>query len=99
MDSPSRVCGRCGKTYKGNECCPYIKDPQNYKPYNKKSWRRISKRFLNSHPICMDCGYRLATDVHHIEKHAGDINKLLVTDEKLMALCKTCHAIRTGKGE
>jgi 5-methylcytosine-specific restriction endonuclease McrA len=50
----------------------------------------------------MDCQVqgviRPATDVHHVAKIANH-PELRLDPLNLMALCRACHATRTGKGE
>jgi 5-methylcytosine-specific restriction protein A len=62
-------------------------------------WRKFRKWFLSRHPLCTDCtGTRSATEVHHIQKLV-DAPQLKCVEDNCMALCHSCHSVRTGKGE
>lgn len=65
-------------------------------------WQRESKRYLESHPLCVQCmketppRYTKATVVDHIIPHRGD--KTLFWDRSnWQALCKRCHDSKTGR--
>jgi len=62
-------------------------------------WRRLSKLYLQSHPLCIECNRqgRLveATAVDHIVPHRGD-PKLLWDQRNWQPLCKKCHNTKTG---
>lgn len=62
------------------------------------TWRRIRLRFLQEHPLCVDClrhGQTVpATEVDHIKpKRIGGTDEW----ENLQPLCKTCHSVKTGR--
>lgn len=67
-----------------------------------RSWRHYRLAYLRSHPLCVDCKQQgrvtPATDVHHIVKRSDD-PELAFQDENCMALCHSCHSIRTRRGE
>lgn len=71
------------------------------KPYNA-AWRKISKQFLVSHPLCENCKkngkYTKATVVDHIIPHRGD-PELFWDSNNWQALCKSCHDKKTLKEE
>ena len=61
-------------------------------------WRKASKRFLQTHPLCVRCmaegKYMRATVVDHIKSHRGD--PTLFWDEgNWQSLCKKCHDRKT----
>ena len=64
--------------------------------YNTRRWRRLSAKIRKENPICMNenCIF-LSDDVDHIMpiKEGGAI----WSDKNLMALCKSCHAIKSAK--
>lgn len=65
-------------------------------------WRRESKAWLDRHPFCADCDragrIRLASLVDHIVPHRGNM-KLFWDRGNWQSLCKTCHGVKTGRGE
>ena len=67
--------------------------------YNN-AWRRASKQFLLSHPLCEECRkderYTKATVVDHVIPHRGD-QKLFWDRGNWRALCKRCHDRKTGR--
>jgi 5-methylcytosine-specific restriction endonuclease McrA len=69
-----------------------------------RRWRRFRGVFLAAHPLSEDCeakGYATpATEVHHEHKRSLDVDGEHWFDpEHCRALCKSCHSIRTGRGE
>jgi 5-methylcytosine-specific restriction protein A len=61
--------------------------------YGRK-WQRLSRRFLDKHPLCIRCTelgrVGAATVVDHIKPHKGDV--LLFWDAgNWQALCKSHH--------
>jgi 5-methylcytosine-specific restriction protein A len=70
--------------------------------YRRARWRRLRAVVLADRPLCEDCteAGRItpATDVHHtIARKACPDRDLDYTN--LRALCASCHAIRSGRGE
>ena len=69
--------------------------------YNKR-WEKFRIRYLQKHPLCMDCKaeHRLepSTEVHH-KKKLRDYPELKYAENNLMALCHQCHSKRTARGE
>lgn len=66
-----------------------------------EQWLKFRARYIIDHPLCTDC---LSTDqitpareVHHIHKLRDGGAKFDINN--VMALCSSCHAKRTGKGE
>ena len=61
-------------------------------------WRRLSKLFLLSHPLCVECQregrYVKATVVDHIRPHRGD-PELFWDPSNWQALCKHHHDVKT----
>lgn len=58
-------------------------------------WQRISKRYLQEHPLCVRCG-RPAQVVDHIVPHRGR-EQLFWDESNWQALCKPCHDKKTGE--
>ena len=67
--------------------------------YNHK-WRKVSKQYLQSHPLCVQClkegRYTAATVVDHIKPHRGD-SALMWDRNNWQALCKSCHDKKTWR--
>lgn len=66
------------------------------------AWSLASKRWLDEHPLCVECMRRLltvaATVVDHIIPHRG--NRRLFWDRtNWQSLCETCHNKKTGGGQ
>ena len=63
------------------------------------AWRKASKQFLRSHPLCAECmrqgKYTKATVVDHIVPHRGD-RDLFWDRNNWQALCKRCHDYKTA---
>jgi 5-methylcytosine-specific restriction protein A len=64
------------------------------------TWRKLRRMHLAQEPLCHDCKQRgvitVGVDVHHIlAKRDGGDNSA----DNLMTLCKSCHSVRTGRGE
>lgn len=72
---------------------------QTDKIYNSR-WRKISHRYLRSHPFCVEClkqgRYTKATVTDHIVPHRGN-PKLMWDEHNFQALCKRCHDNKTLK--
>lgn len=65
-------------------------------------WQRFRGWFMARHPLCADCeeaGLIVAMEeVHHIRK-VKDFPELRLVESNCRGLCKTCHSIRTRRGE
>lgn len=65
-------------------------------------WRKLAAAFLEAFPLCHDCRLQgkvaAAEEVHHKQKIA-EHPELRLSWDNLMALCKSCHSVRTGRGE
>jgi len=76
---------------------PEYTRPASSRGYSSK-WRRISKQYLESHPLCESCRkkgiYTKATVVDHIVPHRGD-QKLFWDQTNWQPLCKKCHDKKT----
>ena len=88
----------CETLVHGSRCSKHKKrivhrDPDRQRLYDR-TWRKIRQSYLADHPwcdICLTNGlYVPATDVHHIDRHAGDVNKFY--NSPLQALCHACHS-------
>ena len=67
--------------------------------YDRRMWRdEIRPQQLAREPLCRTCAKRgvitAATEVDHIEPHAGDM-ALFRDPENLQSLCKSCHSLKT----
>jgi hypothetical protein len=66
---------------------------------NSPAWRRCSKSFLASHPLCSDCQTRnrlvAATQTHHTR---GDDMEFAFDESTFVALCRECHS-RITRGD
>jgi 5-methylcytosine-specific restriction protein A len=64
------------------------------------AWQKARKRFLFSHPLCVEClkegRYVKATDVDHIIPHRGD-QALFWDESNWQALCHRCHSRKTRR--
>jgi 5-methylcytosine-specific restriction protein A len=65
-------------------------------------WRAFRARVLYERPICEDCadaGYiRAARELHHVVA-LRDAPRRRLDDSNVRALCSSCHAKRTARGE
>lgn len=90
-----RVCDRCGPKRKPNK-------KQKDRPHNNRRWYAHSRAYLRDNPLCVDClsegRTTLSTETHHIAK-ARENPDMMYDDANLMALCRNCHSVRTGRGE
>lgn len=79
----------------------YKRPQREFKNYYGRGWQKVRSLHLTLEPWCNDCLknniYSIATDVHHIQKHSGDM--FLFVTSPLMSLCHSCHAKRTKAGE
>lgn len=64
---------------------------------NSSQWTRFRRWFLSRHPLCSDCG-EAANVVHHVAKRV-EAPRLAYVEDNCMALCETCHNVRTARGE
>ena len=69
-----------------------------------RRWRAFRLAYLVEHPLCEDCKaigrITSATEVHHLIRRCDDPDGRHWFDpEQLVALCKPCHSVRTGRGE
>ncbi len=65
--------------------------------YRTTAWRRFRKWFLARHPVCWDCEHA-ANEVHHVQRREQRPD-LAYEETNCMALCASCHAKRTRRGE
>lgn len=96
-DCPELV--ETGKLYcdKHKTMHPEINERVGKKLYSGR-WRKMSKAYLQSHPLCAECmkkgKYTKATVVDHIIPHRGD-QKLFWDQSNWQSLCKPCHDRKT----
>ena len=76
--------------------------PNSHQRGYTRTWRRLRAAHLAEHPLCVECERRgivtMATDVHHRERHHGDMAKVL-DPALLVSLCHQCHSRATARGE
>jgi 5-methylcytosine-specific restriction protein A len=74
----------------------FVRDTERQRLYGRL-WRQRRVSWLAEHPWCEDCRehdvYRAATDVHHVIRHEGDIEKFMTGP--LQSLCHGCHSRKT----
>jgi len=67
-----------------------------------RTWRRFRESFLAGHPTCSDCcdagRVTQALEVHHV-RPVEEYPELRLVTANCMALCRSCHARRTRRGE
>lgn len=68
--------------------------------YRRAKWRRLRAQVLERDRYeCRVCGQvTLDVDVDHIERHGGSEEKFYNINN-LQVLCRSCHAVKTGRGE
>ena len=91
-DKPGRMCTRCGYVVEARHRCGTTKE----RGYDS-AYRRYRLWFLRANPLCTDCG-KSANEVHHVRK-ISVAPELRLVPGNCMALCKSCHVIRTQRGE
>ena len=70
--------------------------------YNRKWWKQARKRILERDGLCQSClikgRTRAAVDIDHKTpwKKTGNF---FVDDDGLQGLCRSCHSLKTGRGE
>lgn len=92
-------------TYRGR-CQAHATERDRYRGSRQErgydaDWERFRKWFLSIYPLCLDCRIagkvQMATDVHHLHKLADGGARL--DPDNCMALCHSCHSVRTERGE
>lgn len=63
--------------------------------YNSSRWRKASKEYLKSNPVCAKCG-QPATEVHHVIPHRGD-ESVFWAESNWQGLCHMCHVEETKR--
>jgi 5-methylcytosine-specific restriction protein A len=86
--------GYCSK----HDAAQVIRDPNRRRLYDRE-WRKVRALQLSREPWCAQClkdgQYVEATDVHHIERHEGDVVKFKTG--RLQSLCHRHHSAETAK--
>jgi len=78
--------------------CPvHGNQPAHRALYQRRAWRRLSRAFLDRHPLCAVCR-RPAKHTDHVTPHRGD-DALAWAEENLQALCAACHARKTRESD
>ena len=72
---------------------------KHYQWYNLAVWRKGSKQFLQSNPLCEHCKgngvIKPSTEVDHKTPHRGEWS-LFIDSSNWQALCHECHARKTA---
>ena len=70
--------------------------PERQRLYDRR-WRKRRRAWLAEHPWCEECLraniFTPAVDVHHLERHEGDIEKFLTGPFE--SECHACHSKKT----
>lgn len=53
-----------------------------------KAYKVLREAFLEAHPVCMVCGQRPSSDIHH---KAGRFGSRLNDTDNWLAVCRICH--------
>lgn len=65
-------------------------------------WQVFAEGYRQRNPMCLDCLERgiteAAAEVHHLKK-LRECPELKYEESNLRPLCKTCHGVRTERGE
>lgn len=103
-DAPCRHPGCPALVPHGQKYCDKHKPlhPEDVRSANSrgygKEWQRASKRYLEAHPLCVECQrqgvFKQATVVDHKIPHRGD-RKLFWDESNWQPLCKRHHDIKT----
>ena len=76
---------------------PEVTRPAGKRGYTRQ-WQKISRQYLQSHPLCAECmrqgRYTKATVVDHITPHRGD-PRLFWDEANWQPMCKQCHDRKT----
>jgi 5-methylcytosine-specific restriction protein A len=102
---PQKPCRQPGcpnltnKTYCEHHIKTNRRESAHERGYTSK-WRKLSKLYLKSHPLCTECNRHgkltPATVVDHITPHRGN-PQLMWSEGNWQSLCKRCHNKKTGK--
>ena len=60
-------------------------------------WKRISRIYRQSHPVCEMCNVELSVDVDHIVPFSGVDDPRRTDWSNLQALCRKCHNGKTHR--
>lgn len=92
----------CPNLTDGVYCGDHTKKYQRASAYERgytSKWRRLSKLYLKSHPLCAECQRHgkvtVAAVVDHIVPHRGNA-QLMWSESNWQSLCKPCHNKKTG---
>jgi 5-methylcytosine-specific restriction protein A len=105
MNAPLRPCCKpgCANLVANGYCNSHQKAVVDNRPTASQRgygarWQKWRKWYLINNPMCVDCSIKPASEVHHIKK-LTDYPELQYVNNNVMALCKSCHSIRTRAGE
>lgn len=65
--------------------------------YRKAQWLRGRRYYLNTNPLCVECG-KPAAVVDHIKPHRGN-ESLFWNVDNWQSLCISCHGSKTRGGQ
>ena len=73
-------------------------NPEHFKLYNNKRWRRYRRMFLAEHPLCINFAtcHHEATVVDHIQDHKGDWD-VFWDSTNHQPMCAYCHNQKTAR--
>lgn len=110
-NSPKKLCGvpGCSTLTKNTHCSKHERKwhfnkprPSAHRRLYDHRWRKASKAFLASNPMCRahaaEGVHCLATVVDHIKPHRGDVD-LFWDEGNWQGLCKRKHDEKTARGE
>jgi 5-methylcytosine-specific restriction protein A len=67
--------------------------------YQSRTWRNLRDHFIKLNPLCVECAkiniFVPANIVDHIKPISEGGSEL--DSNNLQSLCKSCHAVKTGK--
>lgn len=109
--SPLRPCATpsCKALVPRGHCPAHAQQREHQRPnyatrrlYRTARWAALRNSVLNAEPLCVECKAagrtEIATDVHHKQKHGGDL-RLFWMRENLEGLCAAHHSAHTARGE
>lgn len=90
---------KCDKCYKPS---PRVHRKTTAERGYDSKWKSMSQRIRKERVICEDCEkhglVRIATECHHIHK-IKSAPHLRLAKSNVIALCASCHRVRTERGE
>ena len=82
---------------------PAFKDinKSNYKTYNSRKWRKLSKSFKARNPLCIHCKANGITKASEVTDHINPIDKggNIWDESNFQALCHKHHNKKSGRSK